>query len=117
MNSKGNIKEDIKVASQGEMALTTISLSLALIQQASGDYNILSLDEIDGPLDKENRENFINILNSQINKLGIEQVFVISHNNAFDICPMDLILLNGNNVNKEDPVFMENKNIIFDVAN
>ena len=117
VNSKGNIKEDIKVASQGEMALTTISLSLALIQQASGDYNILSLDEIDGPLDKENRENFINILNSQINKLGIELVFVISHNNAFDICPMDLILLNGNNVNKEDPVFMENKNIIFDVAN
>ena len=117
VNSKGNIKEDIKVASQGEMALTTISLSLALIQQATGDYNILSLDEIDGPLDKENRENFINILNSQINKLGIEQVFVISHNNAFDICPMDLILLNGNNVNKEDSVFMENKNIIFDVAN
>ena len=114
--SKGNVKDDIRVASQGEMALTTISLSLALIQQASGDYNILSLDEIDGPLDKDNRENFINILNSQISKLGIEQVFVISHNNAFDICPMDLILLSGNSVNKEDPVFMENKNIIYDVA-
>ena len=98
------------------MALTTISISLALIQQATGDYNILCLDEIDGPLDKDNRENFINILNSQIKKLGIEQVFVISHNNAFDICEMDLVLLDGNTVNKDDPVFMENKTIIFDIA-
>ena len=116
VNSKGNIKEDIRIASQGELALTTISISLALIQQATGDYNILCLDEIDGPLDKNNRENFINILNSQITKLGIEQVFVISHNNAFDICPMDLVLLDGNNVNKDDSSFMENKKIIFDVA-
>ncbi len=116
VNSKGNIKEDIRIASQGELALTTISISLALIQQATGDYNILCLDEIDGPLDKNNRENFINILNSQISKLGIEQVFVISHNNAFDICPMDLVLLDGNNVNKDDSIFMENKKIIFDMA-
>ena len=55
------------------MAITTISLSLALIEQSIGNYNILCLDEIDGPLDSTNRTNFIDILNSQIDKLGIEQ--------------------------------------------
>lgn len=110
-----NVKNDIKEASQGEVALTTISISLALIEQAIGKFNILALDEIDGPLDTTNRENFISILNKQIDKLGMEQVFVISHNNAFDMEPMDLIILKGNNVNKDDSTFMTNKNIIFEL--
>lgn len=113
VNAKGNIKDDIKLASQGEVALTTISISLALIEQSIGEYNILCLDEIDGPLDPSNRENFINILESQVNKLGIEQVFVISHNNAFDACAMDVVLLPGNSFNKENNL-NNNKNIIFD---
>lgn len=113
--SKDNLKPDIKMASQGEIAITTISISLALIEQSIGMYNILCLDEIDGPLDIGNRTKFIDILDSQIKKLGIEQVFVISHNDAFDTAPMDLILLKGNSVNTENETFMENKNIIFNV--
>ena len=114
VESKGNIKPDIKMASQGEMAITTISLSLALIEQSIGNYNILCLDEIDGPLDSTNRTNFIDILNSQIDKLGIEQVFVISHNNAFDTAEMGLILLRENNIDKDNTIFMQNKNIIYE---
>lgn len=110
-----NIIDDIKLASQGEISMTTISLSLALIERALGEYNIMYLDEIDGPLDIENRESFINILNKQISKLGLEQIFVISHNNAFESCAMNLILLNGNTVDKTDEKFMENKEIIFEV--
>jgi DNA repair exonuclease SbcCD ATPase subunit len=110
-----DVKNDIKEASQGEIALTTISISLALIEQAIGKYNILALDEIDGPLDNNNRENFISILNKQIDKLGIEQVFVISHNDAFDTEEMDLILLKGSNVDQKGENFMKNKNIIFEV--
>jgi DNA repair exonuclease SbcCD ATPase subunit len=108
-----NIKNDIKEASQGEIALTTISISLSLIEQAIGKYNILALDEIDGPLDTSNRENFISILNTQIDKLGIEQVFVISHNDAFDTESMDLILLNGHNTEQKGDEFMRNKEVIF----
>jgi DNA repair exonuclease SbcCD ATPase subunit len=108
-----NIKNDIKEASQGEIAITTISISLALIEQAIGQYNILALDEIDGPLDNTNRENFISILNTQIDKLGIEQVFVISHNDAFDTEEMDLILLNGHNTDQKGEEFMRNKEVIF----
>lgn len=114
VESKGNLKPDIKMASQGEMAITTISLSLALIEQSLGGYNILCLDEIDGPLDGSNRNNFINILDNQIKKLGIEQVFIISHNNAFDTAEMGLVLLKDHGIDKDNKVFMENKNIIFE---
>jgi DNA repair exonuclease SbcCD ATPase subunit len=108
-----NVKNDIKEASQGELALTTISISLSLIEQSIGKYNILALDEIDGPLDTGNRQNFITILNRQIEKLGIEQVFVISHNDAFDSEEMDLILLKGHNTRQKGDEFMRNKTVIF----
>lgn len=108
-----NLKPDIKLASQGEIALTTISISLALIEQSIGEFNILALDEIDGALDVKNREHFINILNAQITKLGIEQVFIISHNNAFDAVPMNLISLSRFSEKSQDEAFMRNKNIIY----
>ena len=111
--AKDNTKADIKLASQGELALTTISISLALIEQSIGDYNILCLDEIDGPLDSSNRESFTSILDSQINKLGIEQLFIISHNNAFDIASVDLILLKDSDVDVTNSSYMSNKNIIY----
>lgn len=111
-----NYKSDIKLASQGEIALTTISISLALIEQSIGHFNILSLDEIDASLDSTNREAFISILNSQINKLGIEQVFIISHNNAFDSVPMNLIMLKGSEEKLSNTNFMENKTVIYTCA-
>lgn len=115
VRSGSHIKNDISDASQGETALTTISISLALIEQSIGNYNILALDEIDGPLDSDNRESFLEILNKQIDKLGIEQVFVISHNDAFDTEEMDLILLKNSNVKQKGQDFMSNKKIIFEV--
>jgi DNA repair exonuclease SbcCD ATPase subunit len=108
--------DDITLASQGEISMTTISLSLALIQMAIGNYKILSLDEIDGPLDSNNRDAFINILNAQIKVIGIDQVFVISHNNSFDTCPMNLIILKDSPVNTEDTAYMSNKTVLFNVA-
>lgn len=116
ITKNGEVKDDISLASQGEVALTTISISLALIEQSIGEYNILCLDEIDGPLDSTNRENFISILNSQIEKLGIEQVFVISHNNAFDAYPLDLVLLKNNDVDITNESYMENKTVIYNYA-
>jgi len=109
-----NIIDDIKAASQGEISMTTISISLALIERSLGEYNIMYLDEIDGPLDIDNREYFINILNKQIARLGLEQVFVISHNNAYENCSMNLILMPGNRDFKSNELFMENKEIIYE---
>ena len=111
-----SVKSDIKYASQGEVALTTISISLALIEQSIEGFNILSLDEIDGPLDSGNREAFINILASQVNKLGIEQVFIISHNDAFDSVPMNIIALPGSEQKLENDVYMQNKVVIYNYS-
>jgi DNA repair exonuclease SbcCD ATPase subunit len=111
----GTFLSDIKEASQGETSLTTVSLSLGMIERmmASTKYNILYLDEVDSTLSTKNRRLFITLLENQLEKLGIEQVFVISHNNEFESHPTDMILLKENNVDVDDKEFMQNKNIVF----
>jgi DNA repair exonuclease SbcCD ATPase subunit len=113
--SDGTFLSDIKEASQGETSLTTVSLSLGMIERmmSSTKYNILYLDEVDSTLSTKNRRLFITLLENQLEKLGIEQVFVISHNNEFESHPTDLILLKENNVDTDDKEFMQNKNVIF----
>jgi DNA repair exonuclease SbcCD ATPase subunit len=113
--SDGTFLSDIKEASQGETSLTTVSLSLGMIERMMNTtkYNILYLDEVDSTLSTKNRRLFITLLENQLEKLGIEQVFVISHNNEFESHPTDMILLKENNVDIEDKEFMQNKNIIF----
>lgn len=110
-----HIKDDILEASQGEIALTKISLSLALIEQSIRRYNIITLDEMDGMLDSYNRPKFIDMLHKQITNLGIEQVFVISHNNSFDNEEVGLIILPRADINTSDELFMSNKEILFKI--
>jgi DNA repair exonuclease SbcCD ATPase subunit len=83
---------DIVMASQGESSFISIVLSLSLIIQSMTKYDIICLDELDGPLDTKNREQFIKILYTFISQVKSEQVFLISHNNMFDNEPIDLIL-------------------------
>ena len=52
------------------------------------------LDEIDGPLDTHNRAKFIKILENQIERIGSEQSFLITHNDMFSSYPVDIIDLN-----------------------
>lgn len=115
----GTFLKDIGEASQGETSLTTISLSLGMLERLMNDntsiFNILYLDEIDSTLSVKNRRLFIALLDSQMEELDIEQVFLISHNNEFDSYPVDLILLNEHTVDTENEEFMQNKNIIFDI--
>lgn len=110
--ANGDSLDDIRDASQGEVAVTSLSLSMALIEQTISDYLILYLDELDGPLDTNNRTSFINIVETQMNKLGIEQTFIISHNKEYENQEIDLILLKGYDFDTSDAV-MSNKNIIF----
>ena len=55
----------------------------------------MSLDEIDGALDTDNRRNFILIMERQIERIGSEQNFMITHNDAFSSYPVDIIDLSG----------------------
>ena len=90
---KSGIKvPDIVMASQGESSFISIVLSLSLIIQSMTKYDIICLDELDGPLDTKNREEFIKILYTFIEQVNSDQVFLISHNNLFDNEPIDLIL-------------------------
>ena len=110
----GELVPDILNASQGERALVSVAISMALIQQSMRKYNILLLDEIDSELDANNRRAFFNILETQFEMLGIEQCFLITHNNEFDTYNTDLILMKNHNIDTTDSEFMSNKTIIFE---
>lgn len=87
----GKVISDARFASQGETSFMSIALSFALSLQSIKNYNIMLLDEIDSTLDRENRGKFIEILEHMMDMANIEQIFLISHNNMFDMYPVDLI--------------------------
>lgn len=84
--------EDIEKASQGQQTIISIALSFALIRDVLFKYNIMLLDEVDGPLYKHDRNKFISILFKQLQAINAEQVFLISHNNTFDGYPVNVIM-------------------------
>lgn len=87
----GKTISDAKLASQGESSFITIALSFALSLQSISKYNIMLLDEIDSTLDATNREKFITILERMMDMVDTEQIFLISHNNMFDMYPVDYL--------------------------
>jgi len=113
--SDGTMLNDIKQASQGELSMTTVSLSLAIMEKSIDRYNILYLDEVDATLSSENRRLFIDIIQKQIEKMGIEQVFIISHNNEYFSYPMNLVLLEGHDLDTDDEDLMSNKKIVYEL--
>ena len=94
--------KDVKYASQGELSFLSIALSFGLSSQSLSRYNIMLLDEIDGPLDNRNREKFIRILENQIDRIGSEQSFLITHNNMFSSYPVDIIDLSFDDEHKNE---------------
>lgn len=93
---KGYRLPDVKMASQGETAFLSVALSFALISQSlrkTKRWDIMELDEVDGPLDQNNRRKFIEILENQIDRVGSEQNFLITHNDMFSHYPVDIIEL------------------------
>lgn len=98
---RGKKMKDVKYASQGEISFLSIALSFGLSSQSFSKYNIMLLDEIDGALDNKNREKFIKILENQIERIGSEQNFLITHNNMFSSYPVDIIDLSFGDRNTE----------------
>jgi len=102
---------DAVYCSQGERSFISLALSFALIEQSIKGYNIMLLDEIDATLDQKNRYMFISILEKQLDIIGAEQVFLITHNNMFDNYPVDVIMTSDVNIDN-----YKNTNIIFKSA-
>jgi len=80
--TKDNLIPDVKYASEGQKSIIKLVLSLALIQHRakSSTSNFVRLDECDSVLDEQNRESFEVLLNQIKDKIGIDQVFIVSHN-------------------------------------
>lgn len=89
--NNGKKVDDVKYASQGELSFFNIALSFALSRQALSKYNIMLLDEPDGPLDLEKREKFINIMDHQLDAINGEQSFIITHNSMFSSYSVDIL--------------------------
>ena len=84
--------KDVSYSSQGERTTIVLALSFAMLQQFIGRYNILLLDEVDSALYKDNRRKFIKIIEDQMNLVGCEQAFLITHNALFENYPVDIIM-------------------------
>lgn len=102
--NKGERIADVKYASQGELSFLSVALAFALSSQALYKYNIMLLDEIDGPLDTKNREKFIRILENQIERIKAEQSFLITHNDMFSSYPVDILDFSGKKNKEQYPL-------------
>lgn len=96
----GSPVEDIAKASQGQKAIISLALSFALIRQAHSRWNIMLLDEMDGPLYKTDRSKFITILYKQLVAIDADQVFLISHNFTFEGNDVNVIMTTDEHVDK-----------------
>lgn len=85
--------DDISDGSTSQVCIMGMIINLVLLHQASDKYNIVSLDEIDGGLDAQNRYMYIDVLQRVIQILNIDQLFIISHNIESNLNNIDLIQL------------------------
>lgn len=85
--------DDVSSMSESQRAIIGMALSFSLVFQSSTLYNIPALDEVDEPLDTENRLAFSTLLDKIINILNIEQLLYVSHNSEVSLENADIILL------------------------
>jgi len=96
---EGILNDDISSMSSAQIAMISMILSFSFLYNSSNRYNILKLDEIDGPLDSNNRIMFIDVLNNVMNMMGTEQCIMISHNSELQVDDADIILLKSSENN------------------
>lgn len=92
---RGELVSDISLMSSGERAIISLVLSLTLMYQASsvGSYDVITLDEMDAVLDRNNRNRFVDALEKLMEIFNIEQILAVSHSDGFESYPVDLVLL------------------------
>lgn len=91
------VNDDISSCSSAEKSMISMILSFALLKQSSTKYNILKMDEMDGALDQYNRSNFLTVLDIIMEKLEVENCFLVSHSSEIDMSNVDIVLLSDHN--------------------
>ena len=97
----GYLNDDISSMSSSQIGMISMILSFALLHHSSTKYNIIKLDEIDGPLDYNNRVYFMDVLNNIMDIMGTEQCIMISHNSELQVDNSDVILLRHDDANMD----------------
>lgn len=97
----GYLNDDISSMSSSQIGMISMILSFALLHHSSTKYNIIKLDEIDGPLDYTNRLYFMDVLNSIMDIMHTEQCIMISHNSELQVDNSDVILLRHDETNDD----------------
>lgn len=97
----GYLNDDISSMSSSQIGMISMILSFSLLYNSSTKYNIIKLDEIDGPLDYNNRVYFADVLNNIMDIMGTEQCIMISHNSELQVDNADIILLKHDTSNPE----------------
>ncbi len=90
--TKGVNVTDIRYGSQAEISVATIAISFAILIQFMPKYNIILLDEIDGPLHETNKKRLFASLEGQLKAIHCEQVFLITQSKAYNNYPVNLII-------------------------
>ena len=93
--------DDISSMSSAQISMISMILSFSLLYHSSTKYNIIKLDEIDAPLDENNRLMFIDVLNEIMNIMHTEQCIMISHNSELQLDTSDVIVLKSNNLSSD----------------
>jgi DNA repair exonuclease SbcCD ATPase subunit len=115
IDNKGQIINDASECSDGQIALITLAVSMALIKEAVGKdgYNIIRLDELDAPLDKARKKLYIDMIMDKMREIHSRQCIIISHSPEFENVEADVIILPEV---KPNPDLLKNKFILLDVA-
>ena len=90
--TKGFKVKDIRNGSQAEVSVAKLAISFAILSQFMTKYNIVLLDEIDGPMHRVNKERFFSALEGQLERLKCEQAFIITQSTIFNDYPVNLIV-------------------------
>ena len=102
------MNDDISSMSSAQISMISMIISFALLQKSSSIYNIIKLDEIDAPLDTNNRLIFSELLIKIMGILNSQQCVMISHNAELGMINSDIILLKNS-----DPNLKLDGNIIY----
>ena len=106
------IRSDISLMSNSQLSQLSMIISFVLLYNASKNYNIIRLDEIDNNLDNDNRMQFFNLINLIMNILHFDQCIMISHNYELDLTNCDLIITRIQNQEIYNTVLHSGANII-----
>lgn len=97
----GILNEDISSMSSSQLTMISMIISFALLNASSTKYNVIKLDEIDGPLDENNRVMFIEVLNKIMDIMNVEQCVMVSHSTELQVENSDVILLKSTHLSSD----------------